>query len=665
MNLRKFALLLGLALTLLIGSAATKAVAAATLVVDDDNIQCPAATFTSIQAAVTAASPADTIQVCAGTYTEQVVVNKQLTILGAQSGVDARTRIAAPSPTVESIITFAAGILLDVQTSGIQIDGFTFSGGTRSIESTTGTIDALRLLNNRMLGFTNAGVFLNNSGLNITVFQNVIDGSAKIGTGGLFHLDTDNFDGFHFRDNRVGPSTAGTGFFVDGNRNVGLSFLRAPLFNGNEFSGNATGMNIGSRAVEDAEISNNLYSGNGFDGLQGGPKNTVIKENTFLNNGRSGLALTSFGNTAADRGAQNSSVTCNLFTGNGFTQLGAGITFSAAQAAGTISTNTASDNNIQGNSVGARYLGTESINAENNWWGNATGPAIASNPGGTGDAIDNPSGTLDYSPFLNATSPCAPAPDSDGDGIPDNGDNCPNTPNPGQEDGDGDGVGDACDLCPTDPNKIAPGACGCGIPDTDSDGDGTPDCNDLCPTDPNKIAPGVCGCGVADTDGDGDGVADCDDNCPTVPNPGQLDTDGNGVGDACQPFAFPAGGLFVVGNLANLSGGATVNFWGSQWSQNNPMTGGPAPNAFKGFENGTSTPTCGGTWTSKPGNSSNPPATVPAFMGVIVSSSIQKNGSTISGNIKKIIVVQTNPGYGPAPGHTGTGKVVAIICSVP
>src|SRR6185436_11552833 len=104
------------------------------------------------------------------------------------------------------------------------------------------------------------------------------------------------------------------------------------------------------------------------------------------------------------------------------------------------------------------------------------------------------------------------------------------------------------------------------------------------------------------------------------------------------------------------------NFWGSQWAQNNPMSGGAPPNSFKGFENGTATAACGGNWTTVPGNSSNPPATVSQYLTIIVSSSIQKNGSVLSGDIKKIVVVRTNPGYGPSPGHPGTGQVVAILC---
>ncbi|MGA2806072.1 MAG: hypothetical protein ABSF89_17070 [Acidimicrobiales bacterium] len=49
-------------------------------------------------------------------------------------------------------------------------------------------------------------------------------------------------------------------------------------------------------------------------------------------------------------------------------------------------------------------------------------------------------------------------------------------------------------------------------------------------------------------------------------------------------------------------------------------------------------------------------------MGVIVSSSITQSGSTISGNTPDIVVVKTNSGYAPDPGHAGTGTVVAQVC---
>ena len=112
--------------------------------------------------------------------------------------------------------------------------------------------------------------------------------------------------------------------------------------------------------------------------------------------------------------------------------------------------------------------------------------------------------------------------DSDGDGVTDYWDGCPNDPSkiePGicgcgntDVDSDQDGVFDCDDGCPNDPNKSSPEPCGCSAPD--SDGDGTEDCVDLCPNDPNKINPGFCGCGNPETDSDGDGVPDCLDGCP-------------------------------------------------------------------------------------------------------------------------------------------------------
>jgi len=72
--------------------------------------------------------------------------------------------------------------------------------------------------------------------------------------------------------------------------------------------------------------------------------------------------------------------------------------------------------------------------------------------------------------------------DRDGDGIPDDRDQCPDAPGPAALDGcpdrDGDGVPDYLDRCPDEkgPRELE------GCPDTD--GDGVPDIDDKCPLEP-------------------------------------------------------------------------------------------------------------------------------------------------------------------------------------
>ncbi len=119
---------------------------------------------------------------------------------------------------------------------------------------------------------------------------------------------------------------------------------------------------------------------------------------------------------------------------------------------------------------------------------------------------------------LSSGAAYAFAPDSDGDGVADPRDNCPNASNAGQQNHDGDLLGDLCD--PDDDNDtLADGAdaCPAGVIGTGSDPD-----NDGCKNS-------------EDADDDGDGLADTSDNCQTVANPGQADLDGDGIGDACDP----------------------------------------------------------------------------------------------------------------------------------
>lgn len=120
----------------------------------------------------------------------------------------------------------------------------------------------------------------------------------------------------------------------------------------------------------------------------------------------------------------------------------------------------------------------------------------------------------------------------------------------------------------------------------------------------------------------------------------------------------PGGGMFVVGDL---SATGNVTFWGSQWWKANTLSGGSAPSSFKGYALHASA-TCGGAWSTDPGNSTPPPAEpLPKYIAVIVASSAAKSGAQISGKTVQFAVVET-AGYDSNPGHPGTGKIVATFC---
>jgi len=121
----------------------------------------------------------------------------------------------------------------------------------------------------------------------------------------------------------------------------------------------------------------------------------------------------------------------------------------------------------------------------------------------TGEACDD--GNIAPGDGCTEVCTCEPTPDSDGDGVSDPCDVCPDDFDPDQTDSDGDLIGDLCDNCDFAGN-------------------------------------------AGQEDVDADGVGDACDNCQTEANFPQDDADGDGLGDACDPCTNVAADRNITGN---------------------------------------------------------------------------------------------------------------------
>lgn len=129
--------------------------------------------------------------------------------------------------------------------------------------------------------------------------------------------------------------------------------------------------------------------------------------------------------------------------------------------------------------------------------------------GGTdtdGDGIYDKQDLCPEVPGLEEFKGC---PDTDGDGIEDSKDACPELAGLAEYDGcpdtDGDGVSDNNDTCPNEAGLKSLEGC------PDADADGLANAQDACPNEAGPVANNGCPW----KDGDSDGVLDKDDNCPT------------------------------------------------------------------------------------------------------------------------------------------------------
>jgi hypothetical protein len=258
-----------------VGFMAAPARAAATLVVDDDGkataANCGALTTapTSINTAIAAASPGDTVKVCPGTYNEDVVVDKTLRLIGAKVGVNGFSRVF--NAASESIIATVSTTLdaLDIYADNVVVDGFTMQNSNAGIGIPTEVSGYI--VRNNIIRNNVAGVVMHSDGSSQSlVTRNKVLANNK----GFDDPVPPSFTGFGILTFGGLSNAIVSGNFVGSQRDTGMLFVNctggvssnlaitsntvnnSPL--AVHLGGNTTGVTISRNTIDDNIPSNDL-----------------------------------------------------------------------------------------------------------------------------------------------------------------------------------------------------------------------------------------------------------------------------------------------------------------------------------------------------------------------------------------------------------------------
>jgi hypothetical protein len=218
--------------------------------------------FSTINSSIAAASNGDTIEVLQGNYTENVVVDKSVTLEGANAGVSAGLEAGVRGP--ETVVTGGFSLVADdVTLDGFKIlNGATVAGETAGVYF-VGSSDGHTIENNILTGTgTGRGILstFNGTNDNITIRDNDISGWSS----GIFNQSNTNVDiiGNSIHDNVAGVANDFvTDVLIQGNdfedngEAVGVFGSTGIVVKGNNLDGNTDGINVYDGSSVDARAN--------------------------------------------------------------------------------------------------------------------------------------------------------------------------------------------------------------------------------------------------------------------------------------------------------------------------------------------------------------------------------------------------------------------------